>query len=206
MDIITLGDIEDIVVNLDLFVGARHMEDPGLVILTDVIPNDRPGIVETANQHEPPLVIVGVVVLKDRVCRMGIGVKCLSVFFPLDATDLVELDQSIVRSPRPNSGGIVITPGASASNHIVLDNRSVATPNLDPITPDILQQVLSNHHIEIRESPGLIGSIRRPPAYPVAISPGKMARLNQNPIEATTDFFTSVLQKDTVPLPFSLLE
>jgi len=91
---------------------TRQIDAPMVIILADVVADDGAHIANAfrgvvpafvANQQEPAVVVVAIVVLDNSITAIPIGIEALAVSLSTRAISFVVLNDSIVRTPRPDS-------------------------------------------------------------------------------------------------------
>src|SRR5213080_353633 len=109
--------VDRVVVNERILDRTCDRDAAGAVIPADVISDDRSAVAGVlrdlvspfiANQQEPAVIVVAVVVLNHRVAAVPVGVKALSVPLTFGSVSFVVLDDGIVRAPRPDRNVVVL--------------------------------------------------------------------------------------------------
>ncbi len=94
---------------------------------------------------------MAVVVLKEGIAAVVVGVETLSIFCAFHTAYLVKLDHRVVAAPGPDSGGIILGSLPTAAYHVVFNEAAVTAPWPDAVTADIFEQISAYHDIKAGE-------------------------------------------------------
>src|SRR5208337_3532446 len=98
--VLSFSDVDRVVIDECVLHRTRELDPPMMIILADVVANDRAAIplaglrtlgTFVADQQESALVVVTVVVLDDRIPAVPVGIEAFRIVLAASAIDFVEL-------------------------------------------------------------------------------------------------------------------
>ena len=204
--------IDDITADSRILYRAGHMDQrrkhagtcrtsPATVINTDIVRHNGPhipgiersrGVTVVADQHHPAVVIMTMVILDKRVPAIPVRIESLRVPGSLMAAHLIEPDNRIVATPRPDTGGgfRIGKDIRTIAHHVILDQRAIATDRNDAVARDLLDQVFTDYRMFAR-MPVLPAAISRPDHRVTGTTPNP-AILYRQAVENGYDLFPAV--------------